>query len=575
MDNTPTIDATDPRVAQVLALIRAKTGQAPVDAIPTPAQGMVQPAQSTPVAQTPANLSPYAKPGPYLTQLPTAQEQQFQGWVQQNKIPFDPSANSDYDMRGYYKDNVAGAGGAGTKVSAFDGLPHFPDTYKTPYHRSFSNESRYATADAPHWEGDRLIDKSGRVIADETPATSASASNPQSVPPRFNELGAPLQPMNELGAAIPQAPEAAPPPQAPQPGPIKSFLQQLVSGLGGVAHAGTQGALQRLGLPTDYEKQQNALKMGLQQQAQDTNESYRQAMADLATGKASQLDQITAPYSIAKDDQSVLPQFRGSTTTFGGYQALQKLSGTTQGKTDVANINVEGKKDVAQTQADSRERLAQAQLQVRAAIADRNYGLAAQRLKMAGSNLGLRQLEYRLRAYGTGADGKPLPGVEFTADGTPVGTATQTNVRPTTNARNAGERGETMQDIGTRIQGALNDPEIAAGLGPIQGRINDLKGQAGILDGPLAELRNDLVSYGAFQSGLHPVRGIGALQYFDKVMGGLGQTPEQLLAKLASNKATTGSVINVAKGNGGSLTPTPKSGKADFVFIPGKGLVKQ
>lgn len=36
-------------------------------------------------------------------------------------------------------------------------------------HKTFSNESKYATPDAPHWEGDRLIDKNGRVVADETP----------------------------------------------------------------------------------------------------------------------------------------------------------------------------------------------------------------------------------------------------------------------------------------------------------------------------------------------------------------------------------------------------------------------
>jgi hypothetical protein len=104
-----------------------------------------------------------------VTDLSPEQESKFQAWVKTNKIPFDPGPTSDYDMRGYYKDNVIGQGGVKTKVSAFDQRPHFPDTYKTPYHKTFSNESKYATADAPHWEGDRLIDKNGRVVADETP----------------------------------------------------------------------------------------------------------------------------------------------------------------------------------------------------------------------------------------------------------------------------------------------------------------------------------------------------------------------------------------------------------------------
>src|ERR1035437_3618736 len=136
---------------------------------------------------------------------------------------------------------------------------------------------------------------------------------------------------------MPQLPPPADPNVVPpsHPGPIKSFLQHLVSGLGTDIYAGSQGALQKLGLPTDYSKQQDALKIGLQQQQQNSLEGLRQSQQDLNSGKSAQLDQLTAPYSIAKDDQSVLPQFRGSDTTFGGYQALQKLSGTTQGKMDV------------------------------------------------------------------------------------------------------------------------------------------------------------------------------------------------------------------------------------------------
>lgn len=395
------------------------------------------------------------------------------------------------------------------------------------------------------------------------PSTETIAPQPlpqAPVAPQVMPPGAPtpsaLPPMQ---GNVPQMP-AAPQPEVTQgPGPVKSFLQHLVGGLGQATYAGSQSALQKLGMPTDYEKQQNAAKLAIAQQAANDTSAYRKSLTDLTQGKSAQLDQLTAPYAIAPNDQSVLPQFRGQSTTFGGYQALQKLSGQTQGKTDVANIGATARTDVAQTNASSRERLAEAQLGVRQAIADRNYGLAAQRLKMAGSNLGLRQLEYRMRAYGTGADGQPLPGVEFSADGIPVGTATQANIRPTANARNASERADTMQDLATRIRGALNDPEIRAGLGPVSGRINDVKGHAGVLDGPLAELRNDLVSYGAFQAGLHPVRGIGGLQYFDKVMGGLGQTPEELLGKLSSNDATSRSVQQVGRGTTAPSTSSPSS----------------
>lgn len=375
------------------------------------------------------------------------------------------------------------------------------------------------------------------------PAPVTAQTNIASTPP-----ASPMAQQIAAGAPFSSIPSQPQPQQAPQvqqappgPGPVKRGLTAFLYG-------GGQALLQHAGLPTDYEKQQNAAKLAISQQAANDNSQYRQALTDLTTGKSAQLDAQNQPYTFGMDN-SIPAQLRGQTFPSVVASGLLKVLSQNTGKTDVANISAGARTDVAQTNADSRERLANAQLAVRQAIADRNYGLAAKRLSLAGGNQDLRQLEYRMRAYGTGADGQPLPGVEFTADGTPVGTGTQANIRPTTNARNAGERADTMQDLAIRIRGALNDPEIRSGLGPLTGRINDIKGHAGILDGPLAELRNDLVSYGAFQAGLHPVRGIGGLQYFDKVMGGLGQTPEELLGKITSNDATAKSVQGVARGH--------------------------
>ncbi len=113
----------------------------------------------------------YAKPAPaaggYRTTLSQAEESEFGDWVRKNRIPNDDSATSDYDMRGYFRAMKSGVAG-GPSINANDGMPHFPDTFKTPYHKSFSNESRYANADAPRWnEQDQLVDKAGRVIFDE------------------------------------------------------------------------------------------------------------------------------------------------------------------------------------------------------------------------------------------------------------------------------------------------------------------------------------------------------------------------------------------------------------------------
>jgi hypothetical protein len=73
-------------------------------------------------------------------------------------------------MRGYWKDKIMGKrAGAGTTINPNDNRPHFTDEYKTPYHTKFSNESKYATPDAPRWIDDhRLVDKNGRLIVDES-----------------------------------------------------------------------------------------------------------------------------------------------------------------------------------------------------------------------------------------------------------------------------------------------------------------------------------------------------------------------------------------------------------------------
>lgn len=128
------------------------------------AMGTLSPAGLTPEeAAALARNQRFARPGPYQTTLPPEQEAAFRAWVQAHRVPFDPdNATSDYDMRGYWLNQT------GTQVNPNDGQPHYPDTFKTPYHQSFSNESRYALPGAPHWANDhQLVDKQGNVVYDE------------------------------------------------------------------------------------------------------------------------------------------------------------------------------------------------------------------------------------------------------------------------------------------------------------------------------------------------------------------------------------------------------------------------
>jgi hypothetical protein len=109
----------------------------------------------------------WSKPGPYTTKLSSTDETSFQHWAKQNPSLVRGELNTttpDYDMRGYWKAQQGGDPNAKQAPNR-----HFPDTWKTPYDATFSRESKYATPDAPHWEGDKLVTKGGQVVVDETP----------------------------------------------------------------------------------------------------------------------------------------------------------------------------------------------------------------------------------------------------------------------------------------------------------------------------------------------------------------------------------------------------------------------
>lgn len=81
----------------------------------------------------------------YTTQLAPSEETEFQKW----KAKYAPKDSGyDYDLRGAFK--------SGLKPNP---AGHWPDTYKKPNHPTFSNESKYATPGAPHWEGPKGKEK--------------------------------------------------------------------------------------------------------------------------------------------------------------------------------------------------------------------------------------------------------------------------------------------------------------------------------------------------------------------------------------------------------------------------------
>lgn len=97
---------------------------------------------------------------PWSTDLNAHEERRFRTWLQKHNDPggFNPKAKrQDYDLRGYWKR---------TKGKTWEQGGHFPDTWKTPYDTTFSNQSKYAKPGTPYvWRGNTLVNrKNGRVI---------------------------------------------------------------------------------------------------------------------------------------------------------------------------------------------------------------------------------------------------------------------------------------------------------------------------------------------------------------------------------------------------------------------------
>ena len=97
-----------------------------------------------------------------LTQLAPEQEAQFNQWAAQTQAPI----TNDYDMRGYWLNDRD----QGTQLNANDGLQHYTDKWKTPYHKSFGKQSTYAdpATNPPDWnDQDQLVTHDGKVLYDE------------------------------------------------------------------------------------------------------------------------------------------------------------------------------------------------------------------------------------------------------------------------------------------------------------------------------------------------------------------------------------------------------------------------
>jgi hypothetical protein len=103
--------------------------------------------QKPPVLRGSIGDVPLPRPKPTETVLHPSEERAYQIW----KAKYAPrDSGQDYDLRGAFKDGLRPDPRTG----------HWPDTYKMPWHPTFSNQSKYYDIDplaAGSWDGDRFV----------------------------------------------------------------------------------------------------------------------------------------------------------------------------------------------------------------------------------------------------------------------------------------------------------------------------------------------------------------------------------------------------------------------------------
>lgn len=109
----------------------------------------------------------------YKTKLTQEEEQQFLNWYKTVALTNNLDPNPDhpdhhYDYRGFWKNSSYQDRFA---ISLMGWDKHFPDTYKTPLHPTFSDQSIYSNEfmKGGHWNGDGFVDSEWTKSRDYTP----------------------------------------------------------------------------------------------------------------------------------------------------------------------------------------------------------------------------------------------------------------------------------------------------------------------------------------------------------------------------------------------------------------------
>jgi hypothetical protein len=210
------------------------------------------------------------------------------------------------------------------------------------------------------------------------------------------------------------------------------------------------------------------------------------------------------------------------------------------------------------------------QIASRLATAQKNAQTSSGRLSQA-------QLTYRARYLGTGADGQALPGAMLTDDGTPVGSTFSTNVRPTGTERNKGDMANSA-DVQLGVIKSIMQKHGTI-FGPGYGQTSAFRQWIGSEDQDAQRFLAARTIAADHLAGTFGGRSEAALTALDNAIGQFKDNPAAAIAGVdqlsgANKSFMKAGTVHTAGGNAGAAN-SGGGGKADFVYVQGKGLVKQ
>jgi hypothetical protein len=191
----------------------------------------------------------------------------------------------------------------------------------------------------------------------------------------------------------------------------------------------------------------------------------------------------------------------------------------------------------------------------------------AKKLDLAGQKLGLDVDKYKADYLGVDHDGNPLPGVQTTEAGKPVGTKVSKAEQTTTSMRlNKADLSQNVQLNAANAAKLIDaNPDL---FGKVSGRFTNVREMAGTNDPAIMQLGIQVHNMAVASAGIHGQRGQAAVEAYEKdILNRFRNSPEVTKAALTELSGSVQTFIDDARA-GKKVAPTPKTEEEVKTGIP-------